>query len=223
MTDSQYEKLAEKISPYLVPAEYGRGTVCSLYLDTPDDLLIRNSIDAKTYKEKLRIRSYHEAGDNDDVFFEIKKKYNDVVYKRREKMKLSEIYTYMNTGVFIRDSQIIRELDYAMKFYNMPVPKMFIAYDRLAYNVKDMPDLRITFDSDLRYRDTRLEFKDIGTGKRLLDAGEVLMEFKTERTMPLWLSHALDELEIYHTSFSKYAAAYRDKNSNDTGGEYIYA
>ncbi len=222
MSALQYEKLMEKISIHLVPAEYGKSTVCSLYLDTPDDLLIRNSIDAKVYKEKLRIRSYSEAGENDEVFFEIKKKYKGIVYKRREQMKLNEIYRYISTGRFEKNTQITRELDYAMKFYGMPVPKMFIAYERLAFNVKNMPELRITFDYDIRYRDTLLEFKNTGSGKRLLEPGTVLMEFKTERTMPLWLSHTLDELKIYHTSFSKYAAAYRDKTAN-AEGEYIYA
>jgi hypothetical protein len=28
--------------------------------------------------------------------------------------------------------------------------------------------------------------------------------------MPLWLSHALDELKIYPASFSKYGKAYQD-------------
>ena len=32
----------------LVPDKHGRSTLCSLYLDTPDFLLIRNSIDAQS-------------------------------------------------------------------------------------------------------------------------------------------------------------------------------
>jgi hypothetical protein len=36
------------------------------------------------------------------------------------------------------------------------------------------------------------------------------MEIKTDGAMPLWLSHALDELKIYPTSFSKYGRAYID-------------
>ena len=51
--------------------EYGKSTVSNIYLDTPDFLLIRNSIDAKSYKEKLRIRSYGVPNDDSKVFFEI--------------------------------------------------------------------------------------------------------------------------------------------------------
>jgi hypothetical protein len=35
------------------------------------------------------------------------------------------------------------------------------------------------------------------------------MEIKIPGTMPLWLAHILDQLEIYPTSFSKYGKAYQ--------------
>ncbi|MBO5715190.1 MAG: VTC domain-containing protein [Clostridia bacterium] len=64
----------------LIPDKHGRNTLCSLYLDTPDYLLIRNSIDAVSYKEKLRLRSYGVPNDDKKIFFEIKKKHKGVVY-----------------------------------------------------------------------------------------------------------------------------------------------
>ena len=50
----------------------------SLYLDTPSWRLIRDSIHAGAYKEKLRLRSYGKPNPESLVFLEIKKKYKGV-------------------------------------------------------------------------------------------------------------------------------------------------
>lgn len=63
--------------------EYGKSTICNIYFDTPDNLLVRRSIERPVYKEKLRLRSYGIATDNSTVYIELKKKYESVVYKRR--------------------------------------------------------------------------------------------------------------------------------------------
>ena len=49
----------------------------------------------------------------------------------------------------------------------------------------------------------------------ITEKGEYILEIKTDGAMPLWLSHALDELKIYPTSFSKYGKAYEDIIKND--------
>ena len=98
ITPKQRLCLLDTVGARLTPDSHGISTVCSLYLDTPDFLLIRNSIDAKAYKEKLRLRSYGTPNENSKVFFEIKKKYKGIVYKRRASMKLSEAMNYINGG-----------------------------------------------------------------------------------------------------------------------------
>ena len=94
----QKERLLDIIGDKLIPDEHGKSTVCSLYLDTPTYLLIRNSIEARTYKEKLRLRSYGVPTGDTRVFLEIKKKFEGVVYKRRVSMSLDEAKTYINGG-----------------------------------------------------------------------------------------------------------------------------
>ena len=61
LTEEQYTSLFERIGTHLRPDEFGRSTVLSLYLDTPDHRIIRSSIEAADYKEKLRLRSYGTA------------------------------------------------------------------------------------------------------------------------------------------------------------------
>ncbi len=214
LTDAERKELFEKISPMLTPDKYGRSTISSLYLDTPDFRIIRASIEAKkwghAYKEKLRVRTYGTPTEQSKVFLEIKKKYKGVVYKRRIALTLAESVDYINGGKKPPDSQIMREIDYAMCFYEHPKPSVIISYERDAFFVRDLPALRITFDSAVRYRDTNLDLTCGSGGKRILDDGFCLMEIKTDGAMPLWLSHALDELKIYPTSYSKYGKAYSD-------------
>lgn len=57
LTQAQLERILPALLEFLTPDGYGETTVCSLYLDTPDDLLARRSIERPAYKEKLRLRS----------------------------------------------------------------------------------------------------------------------------------------------------------------------
>lgn len=209
LTLAQKEQLLSRMAKRLTPDPHGRSTICSLYLDTPDYRLIRQSMEARTYKEKLRLRSYGTPTAQERVFLEIKKKYKGVVYKRRERMTLAEAKRYLTDGTKPVNSQIMREIDYAMAFYRHPRPSMLLCYERDAYYDKEDPNLRITFDTGIRYRAETLDLAEGTDGTAILPADAVLMEIKTAGAMPLWLSHLLDEHGIYPTSFSKYAHCYQ--------------
>ena len=208
MTEAHCEHLLSIIGHRMYPDAYGKSTVCNLYLDTPDFLLIRNSIDAVSYKEKLRVRSYGLPEEDGTVFFEIKKKYKGTVYKRRISTTYRKVMTYLNGGEKPDDSQIMRELDYAMQYYRHPRPAAMIFYEREAFFSKEDASLRITFDRNVRYRFSDFTPDKGDGGTPLLQPGEVLMEIKTDGGMPLWLSHALAECQIYPSRFSKYGKSY---------------
>lgn len=208
LTPAQKDALLGVIREHLTPDAHGRNTICSLYLDTPDHLIIRNSIIAKSYKEKLRLRSYGTPTMEDHVFLEIKKKFKGVVYKRREVMTLREAMAYIENGAKPCDSQIMREIDYAMHFYRQPKPAMLIAYEREAYFDTDNPNLRITFDTNVRARDIDCRLESGHAGDYLLPEDAILMEIKTEGAMPVWLAKALSQCAILPTRFSKYGTAY---------------
>lgn len=207
---TDYERLMYVIKDKLIPDAHGKNTLCSLYLDTPDYLLIRNSIDAISYKEKLRLRSYGAPGQEETLYFEIKKKYKKVVYKRRVSMTPSEAAEYIETGVMPFDSQIMREIDYLMRFYRQPKPNVCILCEREAYFAEENADVRLTFDQNLRYRFGFPTVDNIDEGTPILDRDKFILEIKTPGAMPLWLAEALSECKIYPRSFSKYAHAYFD-------------
>ncbi len=205
----QKERLMAIIGHRVTPDAHGKSTVCSLYLDTPDHLLIRKSIEEKFYKEKLRLRCYGVPSIDTKVFLEIKKKYKGIVYKRREAMELSCAYGYLESGEPPRDTQIMREIDYMMRRYNYPKPSMLVAYEREAYFDENYGHLRITFDSNIRYRCHDLRLENGNDGTKILPDDQLILEIKTDASMPLWLSAALDECEIFPSSFSKYGTSYK--------------
>ena len=70
--------------------------------------------------------------------------------------------------------------------------------------------LRITFDTNIRWRDEELDLRFGDYGKPVLPGEQVLMEIKMPGTCPLWLSHILNSNGIYPTSFSKYGTCYKN-------------
>ncbi len=210
LDDAAYRALMLRIRPQLRQDTFFSYPICNIYYDTMDDTLVRSSIEKPAYKEKLRLRSYGTPKPEDRVFLELKKKYCGTVYKRRAEFTLREAERYVATGDHgSRDGQILNELDYFLSFYH-PVPKLYLAYDREAYVGREDNDLRITFDTSIRSRTEALRLHAGDWGKHLLPAGFRLMEVKTTSALPLWLTHALSECNIYPVSFSKYGNIYKE-------------
>ena len=208
LTPEQYSAVLEDISPYMKMDKYGESTIQSLYYDTPDYLLIRRSIEKPEYKEKLRVRSYGIAGENDKVYLEIKKKAFGVVFKRRISMPHKDANAFFTEGLKTDKGQIGKELEYCRKFYKDLGPAMLILYDRTAY-YQDNTDLRMTFDRNVRYRKDRLSLSSGLDGIHLLDGGKIMWEIKSSvDAFPLWLVKILSKHKLYKASFSKYGTAY---------------
>ena len=209
MPETVYEELRTQLKPYMEEDQYGLHTICNIYYDTPDDLLIRRSIEKPKYKEKLRLRSYGIPGLDSKVFLEIKKKYRKVVNKRRIELTLQEAYDYVEKGIHPNmEGQIINEIDFFLKRY--PLEKsLYLAYDRIALFGKEDSQFRITFDQNIRSRRNFVGLENGDWGELLLPKGFYLMESKIMGATPLWFTKLLSDLDIYSTSFSKYGNIYK--------------
>lgn len=209
LTPDQFQQMLAGMEQYVRADEFGHYTICNIYYDTDNFQLIRASLEKPIYKEKLRMRSYGVPGGQDKVFVELKKKYDGVVYKHRVVMEAAAAAAYINHGnIPEEESQICREIDWFMHSYQ-PVPKVFIAYDRTAFAGVDNPDLRITFDTNLRWRDTDLDLRAGDYGAPILPSDQILMEIKIPGTAPVWLARLLSETGAFPVSFSKYGACYK--------------
>lgn len=208
LTPEQYRLFREGMAQFVRADDYPRYTLCNIYYDTDDYRLIRASLEKPVYKEKLRVRSYGVPSADDRVFIELKKKFDGVVYKRRITTNPGLVNPFlMGIRPAEDDSQIAREIGYFQQLYNAS-PKVFIAYDREAYQGLDNPELRITFDTNLRYRLDNLSLQAGDYGEPITDTDEILMEIKIPGSCPLWLSGLLSQFKIYPTSFSKYGMCY---------------
>ena len=173
--------------------------------------LIERSLEKPVYKEKLRLRTYGIANDETNAFIEIKKKYKGVVYKRRISMPYAKAVDYLVNGKEIeKRSQISDEIDYFLQFYKGIRPAMAISYDRIAMAGIHDPELRITFDTNIRWRTDKLSLTEGNVGKDILLPGQHLMELKIAGAMSVEMARILDELNIRQTSFSKYGRGYQD-------------
>ncbi len=211
LSSAEKEKILSAMAPYMELDSYGRTTIRNLYFDTDSFRLIRESIEKPLYKEKLRIRSYAKATPDSTVFVELKKKFRGIVYKRRIALPESEAMDWVSGAAHCKpNTQIVREIDYFMDLYSSLHPTVFLSYDREAYYSRDGKDFRVTFDDTILCRENALSLCNETYGTPILPEGTVLMEIKCYESIPLWMAHALSDIGLYKTSFSKYGTAYRN-------------
>lgn len=208
ISEKQAEALKETMRAYMTADRHGRSTICNIYFDTPNFLLIRRSLEKPSYKEKLRLRSYGKANGEKTVFPEFKKKYKGVVYKRRLEMSEKEAMACLTGKASFPDTQIGREIAYCFQRYEDLEPRVFLSYERETFYAKDNMNFRMTFDRNILWRNYDLSLCKGVYGNLVLSGGQVLLEVKTATSIPLWLAHFLSENKIYKTSFSKYGNAY---------------
>lgn len=218
ITCEQYNHIIKYINEYVNEDPYGKSTIANVYFDTPNHLLIRRSLEKPIYKEKLRIRTYGLKDNHKDIFIEIKKKYKSIVYKRRTKIDYQNNLNLFTKNIISSlditpnpksNKQIIGEISYFIDYYKELKPSVYLQYDREAFYAKDDETLRITFDSNILYRDYDFAFTSKSYGKTILPEKHILMEIKTSLAYPMWLVKILTQEKINKTSFSKYGIAYQ--------------
>lgn len=210
LTEIQYKTLMLFLEGRCKMDRFGKSNICNIYFDTPNYQLIRNSLEKPIYKEKLRLRSYGMTEIDGTVFVELKKKYKGVVYKRRVDMKLYEAENYLYEKHSVKKkNQITNEIDWFLKYYQEIMPVMYISYQRIALTGIEDPNLRITFDKNILWREEELHLYQKIWGNPILQEEERLMEIKMAGSMPLWLAKLLDQLKIYPVSLSKYGKGYK--------------
>ncbi len=142
---------------------------------------------------------------------EIKNKYDGVVYKRRIVLPEDEAMNYVCGNLKLEhETQISKEIDYFLSFYENLRPVIYVSYDREAFYSKSDNDFRMTFDRNIIWRDYDLTLTEDAYGRKLIDDNAVLMEIKSSKSIPLWLVKFLSENNIYRTSFSKYGNIYKE-------------
>lgn len=210
LTKQQHDELLSALEGRMRPDKYGCTTICNIYFDTRTFRLIRESIEKPKYKEKLRLRTYGIPNDSTPAYMELKKKLFGIVHKRREVLPYKEAMDFLVRRLRpSRWGQIFREIDWMLDHYEDLAPAMALFYERTAYECVDDPALRLTIDSNMRYRLEDVDISHGDHGDPILDEEAYVLEIKILNAMPLWLTEIFDRLKIYPCSFSKCGTAYK--------------
>ncbi len=178
-------------------------------------------------------------------YFELKSKINGLVMKRRVKMTLDNAMAFAGyTGRQIADgndprvcfdaenaeklasfapssAQILRELQFIILNKKL-VPRNIVSYERLALYAIDDPELRITFDLNVRTRGDRLDLKEGTSGKLSCPENVAVLELKTGKELPLWLVKLVSKYAYRNKTFSKYCSYYVNMIPEESlYGEYV--
>lgn len=211
LTPEEYELFMRAAGEHFIPDEYHKSSISSIYYDDDSYSLIRHSLEAPVYKEKIRLRSYKVPTRDDTVFVELKKKYKGVVYKRRAEIPVLQAERWLSGQEKISaDTQTLREIDWFVS-HNALLPKAYIGVDRTSWVDKSGSELRVTFDENICWRSERLSLTDGRDGELLLKDGKILMEIKIPGAAPLWLASLLSDQAIFPQKYSKYGTCYTEE------------
>ena len=130
LTEAQLAALRPALETHMEPDAFARSSISNLYYDTPDFRMLRRSQEKPVYKEKLRLRSYGVQDEETQVFPEIKKKAEGIVYKRRVSMPYGDAIRYLSRRRPCEDGQIFQELNWMLISYGSLAPRIFLSYER---------------------------------------------------------------------------------------------
>ncbi|WP_010096308.1 polyphosphate polymerase domain-containing protein [Ornithinibacillus scapharcae] len=216
ITKLQYEILVDLMTPHMQHDKFGNNgkyTVTSLYFDNANHDIYFETKNKLRFRQKLRLRIYDDTDIDGRAFFEVKQKYNNVVNKRRTAIPLKSAYHYINKPsedleekYEVSNYQIFKEIHHFRKLYKLN-PEMVVSYDRHAFQSKADPDLRVTFDANLRCRKHHLNIEYGSYGDNFIDPNLIVLEVKVSNSVPLWLTRFLQDLECEQRSASKFCTS----------------
>ncbi len=133
--------------------------ISSLYFDTAENLFHEEYLRAEQFRQKLRLRVYNQPTLLDPCFFEIKKKFEGFVSKRRAKLTLGAAYAWLENRMtleelchtFPKEAHVIREISFLRQHYQLE-PRVVISYLRQAHVGIFDETLRVTMDRQLSQR-----------------------------------------------------------------------
>jgi SPX domain protein involved in polyphosphate accumulation len=205
----------QELGAYLKPDSYGDGNgsyaVSSLYYDSPGYRFYWEKMEGIKFRRKLRIRHYEtraELTPDTEVFVEIKQRLDRVTQKRRVLLPYRSALRLCNERMMpehrSQDRPVIEEVHSMVWQYNLR-PISLVSYLRQAYIGTDYEvGLRVTFDTNLRYRSRDLQLHSKCIGSFMVPPGMVVMEIKVNERIPYWLTELVGKHNFRLVRISKY-------------------
>ncbi len=218
---AQYQQMVELLGDYMaldtMGDERGCYTITSLYYDTVDYKAYWDKIEGHRFRRKVRIRVYGEQAVTPETpcFIEIKQRINKALQKKRVVLPYSTGTALCGVGqevpveVSETDRAVIGEIQYLNRTLQLQ-PACVVTYSRLAFDGSEYePGLRVTFDTNLKYRVHDLTLLSQGRVENhfFLPPEWCVMEIKVNYRVPYWLTELIGRYRCTLRRISKYCTA----------------
>ena len=194
-------------------------TVRSIYLDTHDYKCYYEKMDGVHTRKKFRIRGYNTQAENNQIFFEIKRKYDNFISKNRAGMYFHDLHEVLRNTWNVPNLLDKEENDFEYFYYYYQLkqlePKVLVVYDREPFECKFGSKLRITFDKNLRSK-TVDNFVHLYDEDRLKDIYQTkfIFEVKFFQVLPQWINRVLGKYDMTRLAVSKYTTSLEGQQSS---------
>ncbi len=219
ISESETEAVQQYIKPYLDLDRYsklqpqGYYPIVSLYLDSQDLLLSRQTLTGMKNRYKLRIRSYSDDTQY-PTFFEIKRRIDRVILKSRAPVQHQDVPILLQGRCLPQqDFRTNRAALDQFQLYMSSImarPTILIRYMRKAYENDSNERVRVTFDRELCYRtmrEPRVTLNGPGWQTNHLTTNAVILEIKFTGRFPLWLHGLASCFDLGQRGVSKIASS----------------
>lgn len=205
--------------PYLERDEHARAETAysypihSLYLDCPGLLLYGQTNQGQKNRFKLRVR-YYDDTPTSPLYFEIKRRVNDIILKERAKVKQSSLHDLLGGRGPLR-SDLVDEHDthglmnlnwfFQLQQSIRAEGRVIVSYLREAWNAPHNDGVRLTFDrkvvgawyrNSLGLAEKRWATANVGD--------EVILELKFNGRFPQWMHALVAEFRLRRVPLGKY-------------------
>ncbi|MHC4882170.1 MAG: VTC domain-containing protein [Planctomycetota bacterium] len=218
--ESKARAIARYIQSYVSADQYCRKCpdyqypISSLYFDSKEFHLCRETIERKVNRLKLRVRCYDDNPDS-PCFFEIKRRLNRVILKDRARLPKSSFSDIIQAhripeDLHKKDIEVLHQfLLYVQMLQARPV--VLVRYMRQAFEDNSCNRLRVTFDRKLSFK--AIDYPVIttnGSGWQRIPMGFVILEIKFNNQYPAWLSDMIKIFDLKQTAMSKYVSSVKE-------------
>lgn len=193
--------------------------IYSLYLDSPGLRLFYSTVHGEKNRFKLRLRYYSDRAD-EPVFFEIKRRVNDVILKERAAVKRQNVKRllagYPPTAADLLDENDPEALSALSHFCHLrhlvgAGGRAIVSYTREAWDAADNDGVRVTFDRAVGgawFDETRPIADALRVDRRWtfppMPHGDVVLELKFTGRYPNWMRELVSTFDLYRTCMAKY-------------------
>jgi hypothetical protein len=230
VSESKAQAIRDYVRHYLPMDHYamnypgGQYPISSLYLDSANLDLCKETLAGKANRFKLRIRAYDDAFDS-PLFFEIKRRVNKVILKSRARIRRPDLLAALdgrlpNNGRSVKDQQALEQFLYYQRMIQGR-PVVLVRYRREPYEGDTENRVRVTFDRDLCYRPVTVpEVTLNGYGWQRIEMPFVVLEVKFTDHYPAWLHEMICVFNLNLSSMSKYVTSVR-QSQRDAFSYYL--